>query len=92
LDATSDGLWDWRVQSGEAFCNPAFLAMLGFPTSDVIPDLRSLFQALLHPDDRETTLSAIQPGWVAIGSVRERISTVGPGRAISMDIESGPGG
>ena len=65
LDATSDGLWDWRVQSGEAFCNPAFLAMLGFPTSDVIPDLRSLFQALLHPDDRETTLSAIQPGWVA---------------------------
>ena len=65
LDATSDGLWDWRVQSREAFCNPAFLAMLGFPTSDVIPDLRSLFQALLHPDDRETTLSAIQPGWVA---------------------------
>ena len=62
LDATSDGLWDWHTRSGEAFCNPAFLTMLGYPPADHISDMRSWFLQLLHPDDRERTLTASQQG------------------------------
>lgn len=67
LDATSDGLWDWRTHSGEAFCNPAFFSMLGYPTTDHIPDFRSRFLELLHPDDRESTFSAGRLGFASSG-------------------------
>ena len=60
LDATSDGLWDWRIPGGDAYCNPAFFTMLGYTPSERIPDFISRLQELLHPDDRDSTVEAIR--------------------------------
>ncbi|MFM8331488.1 MAG: PAS domain S-box protein, partial [Candidatus Methylumidiphilus sp.] len=58
MDATSDGLWDWDIQTGDTYCNPAYLAMLGYASGDFPANVESLWLNLLHPDDRHATLLA----------------------------------
>ena len=58
LDATREGLWDWNVETGATYCNPAYFEMLGYKPDDLAPNADSLWVALLHPDEREATLTA----------------------------------
>jgi PAS domain S-box-containing protein len=52
------GLWDWSVQTGQAFFSEGYLAMLGF-ARDEIPASFDTWKNLLHPDDREKTLTIL---------------------------------
>ena len=51
MEATSDGLWDWNVETGEVYYSPAYFRMLGYEDGDHAPNLES-WADLLHPDDR----------------------------------------
>jgi PAS domain S-box-containing protein len=58
MAATSDGLWDWNVQTGAIYFSPAYWRMLGYEP-DEIPDTLQDWVGLLHPDDlfRTTTIN-----------------------------------
>jgi len=50
MDATSDGLWDWNIRTGEIFFSPHWYGMLGYAPSE-LPSEYATWQGLLHPDD-----------------------------------------
>lgn len=56
MEATSDGIWDWNVQTGEVFYSPSFLRMLGYDAEQPVCSL-GFWQDLIHPDDRERVLA-----------------------------------
>ena len=58
LEATREGLWDWNVQTEATFCNPAYFEMLGYEPDELAPTADALWVALLHPDEREATVTA----------------------------------
>jgi PAS domain S-box-containing protein len=53
LDATSDALWDWNLESGDVYFSPRYATMLGY-SPDELPQSLSTWDELLHPEDRET--------------------------------------
>ena len=55
---SSDGIWDWNVLTGEVYYADRFKELLGYPP-DGFEDTFDSFRKLLHPDDREATLAAI---------------------------------
>ena len=55
---TSDGLWDWDLESGLVWYAPRFKELLGF-APDEFADNFVTFREALHPDDRGGTLAAI---------------------------------
>ncbi len=50
LDAANDGLWDWRLDTGEAYFSPRYYTMLGYEPGEFPANYES-FSRLLHPDD-----------------------------------------
>ncbi len=56
MEATNDGLWDWNVETDEAYFSPAFYTMLGYEVGEFPATGKSL-KDLLHPGDKETALS-----------------------------------
>jgi len=60
LQATNDGIWEWSVRAGTMIVNPAFGEMLGYAPDELGQRFDELLPALLHPDERETVLAAIE--------------------------------
>ncbi|RJX34781.1 MAG: PAS domain S-box protein [Desulfurivibrio sp.] len=56
MEATSDGLWDWNVQTDEVYFSPAYWRMLGYEPGGFKGTPQS-WADLLHPDDREQALA-----------------------------------
>lgn len=56
MEATSDGLWDWNMQTGEVYYSPAFAQIL--QEREILPTYDS-WESRIHPDDRERTLSSL---------------------------------
>ena len=52
LEMTSDGLWDWNIQTGSINCSPRFWTMLGYLPDEFEPFYQS-WTPLLHPEDRQ---------------------------------------
>jgi PAS domain S-box-containing protein len=52
LDATTDGIWSWNVDSGEVFFSDRYYTMLGYGPGEFPASYKSWID-LLHPDDRE---------------------------------------
>jgi PAS domain S-box-containing protein len=50
LEASSEGVWDWNIQSGQAYFSPRYSEMLGYTTEEFVKDYSS-WKALVHPDD-----------------------------------------
>ncbi|MCH8260779.1 MAG: PAS domain S-box protein, partial [Planctomycetes bacterium] len=50
LDATSEGLWDWNIATGEVFYSPRWCRALGFDPCEVEPRGR-FWNKLVHPED-----------------------------------------
>jgi len=50
LDSVSDGLWDWRVDTGEVYYSPRWFTMLGYDP-DEFPHEFETWRILTHPDD-----------------------------------------
>ena len=53
LEATSDGLWDWNIQTGENYCSPSYFRMLHHEPAAFEPTTESCWLQLLHPEDRD---------------------------------------
>lgn len=51
---STDGLWDWNVVTNEIYYSPRIKELLGY-RDDELPNLFSIFESHLHPDDH---------GWV----------------------------
>jgi PAS domain S-box-containing protein len=59
MEATSDGLWDWNVGTGEAYYSPAYYRMLGYEP-DEFPGIAQSWMNLIHAEDREQVSRANQ--------------------------------
>ena len=49
---TNDGLWDWRVDTGEVYCSPRWREIMCVDPDAEIADLDAWFKRL-HPDDHD---------------------------------------
>ena len=58
MEATTDGLFDWNLQTGEVFFSPRYYTMLGYDP-DELPASYDTWMQLLHPDDKECALNSI---------------------------------
>ncbi len=59
MEATSDGLWDWNVETGDVYYSPAYYQMLGYEPRE-LPGLAQTWMELIHPDDRDQALRSNQ--------------------------------
>ena len=50
LDAAGDGLWDWKVETDEAFFSPTGIRMLGYEPSEIAARMEE-WRSRVHPDD-----------------------------------------
>lgn len=51
VQGTSDGLWDWNIQTGETYLSPRWKELLGFADAELPNSREKSFRARLHPDD-----------------------------------------
>jgi PAS domain S-box-containing protein len=59
LEATSDGIWDWDIKTGQAYFSPRYYTMLGYEP-DEFPSNYDNWRRLIHPDDVKATEAVIQ--------------------------------
>ena len=52
LEGTYDGIWDWDVQSGQAYFSPRYYTMMGYEPNE-FPATYENWRQRLHPDDLE---------------------------------------
>lgn len=57
MDATSDGLWDWDITTGDVYYSPAYGAMLGYASDEVIQRLE-YWSERIHPADKPAVMEA----------------------------------
>ena len=62
ITGTTDGLWDWDIETDAVWYAPRFLEMLGYDSfgDDRFPPVLDSFGNSVHPDDREHTWTAIE--------------------------------
>jgi PAS domain S-box-containing protein len=58
IAGTTDGLWDWDLQTNEVHYSPRFKELLGYEGSEFDHTLDA-WANLLHPDDRERIFQAV---------------------------------
>ncbi|MGE4423829.1 MAG: ATP-binding protein [Pseudodesulfovibrio sp.] len=58
LEATSDGLWDWSMDSEKVYFSPGYFTMLGYEPGAFPPAYESWLE-LLHPDDRDRAVDVV---------------------------------
>ncbi len=59
LSATNLGLWDWNLVNNEVYFSPIWFSMLGYGP-DELPQKLETWTNLLHPDERDVALNAVQ--------------------------------
>lgn len=59
LQAISDGYWDWNLKTNEVFYSKEWKAMLGYTEEDFATNSLSVWDGLVHPDDREAVYQMI---------------------------------
>ncbi|AFM23574.1 PAS domain S-box protein [Desulfomonile tiedjei] len=58
LEATSDGVWDWNIETGEVLRSPGFFSMLGYEAEEFSASFEE-WRRLIHPEDLEPTIEAL---------------------------------
>ncbi|MBI2812701.1 MAG: PAS domain S-box protein [Opitutae bacterium] len=53
---TTDGLWEWNIATGEEYCSPRWLEILGYLPGDSLKTFAA-FTMLIHPDDRARAMA-----------------------------------
>ena len=56
----NDGLWDWDSTNNLAFVSDPWKTMLGLKVDQNLDELTSLWESLLHPDDKERAIEYFQ--------------------------------
>lgn len=59
LDASSDALWDWNLQTGLCFLSSRYYAICGYRADEVTPD-QSFLRQLVHPEDWPQVSAALE--------------------------------
>jgi PAS domain S-box-containing protein len=59
LSGSTDGLWDWDIQSGAVFFSDRFKEILGFSAGE-FPGTMDSFRSRLHPEDADAAWTAIE--------------------------------
>lgn len=59
IEATSDGVWDWNLQSGETFFSDRWYTMLGYAPGEFAASYAA-WQERLHPDDAAAAEAAVR--------------------------------
>ena len=58
VQGSTDGLWDWNVETGEVYYAPRFKELVGYTDSE-FPNVFESFESHLHPADRDRTLMSL---------------------------------
>ena len=59
LRASSDGLWDWNVETNQNYLSPRWKELLGYRNED-IDNNTSVWQAHIHPDERDMVARCVE--------------------------------
>ena len=59
LGATQEGVWDWRIDTGEVYFSEAWVTSLGYEPEEVPPHI-SFWHGIVHPDDMSRTKATLQ--------------------------------
>jgi len=59
LESSTDGLWDWNIQSDTVFYSDRFRKILGV-TAEQFPGTMAALRSRIHPEDADSTWSAIE--------------------------------
>jgi len=59
MRGTNDGIWDWDIRTDEVYYSPRWKTMLGYEDEEIEHDFDS-WEKLVHPDDLDRSLKAIQ--------------------------------
>jgi diguanylate cyclase (GGDEF)-like protein/PAS domain S-box-containing protein len=59
LQGSKDGIWDWKINTGEFFFSDRWLSMLGYSRERVVHNLDGWLN-LIHPEDRRTLKTALE--------------------------------
>ncbi len=59
LDALNDGLWDWNIQTGDAFFSPNYYSLLEFEFKEFKASYES-WRLLVHPEELERVEKELQ--------------------------------
>ncbi len=80
MEATSDGLWDWNVETGKMYYSPAYSRILGYEPGELQDDIQT-WKELMHPDDRDRAIqSERRLHRKSHSEIRSRIPHEGQGR------------
>ena len=60
LEGAGDGVWDWNIQSGEAFYSLRYKEILGFSENE-IGNTSDEWSKRIHPEDATKVMGALQP-------------------------------
>ncbi|MEI6702665.1 MAG: PAS domain S-box protein [Deltaproteobacteria bacterium] len=100
LEGAGDGVWDWNVQTGEAFYSPRYKEMLGFAENE-IGNTSEEWLKRIHPEDAPGVMTALKPyldGKTGTARVEFRMLCkdgswkwiVGRGMVVSLDSDGKP--
>ena|GEM_PF-308730 len=58
LDGSTDGFWDWNLDTDRVYRSGRLLDILGYSQKEIEPNLHT-WQKLIHPDDLNPTVKAL---------------------------------
>lgn len=58
LEGAGDGVWDWQIQTGQAFFSPRWIEMLGYRSEEFVDHYQAWLDSI-HADDRERVLETL---------------------------------
>lgn len=59
IRASNTGLWDWDIRGDKTYFSPEWKAQLGYQ-DDELPNEFSIWESLLHPEDRKSALARVR--------------------------------
>jgi PAS domain S-box-containing protein len=59
LNETTDGIWDWNLETDEEYFSPSFKALFGYADHE-LPNHASTWKRLVHPEDLPKVEDAIR--------------------------------
>jgi PAS domain S-box-containing protein len=57
-EGSRDGLWDWNLQTDEAYNSEQFARMLGYEPNE-LPCTSAVWSELIHPEDKVEVFRAV---------------------------------
>ncbi len=60
LSGSGAGLWDWHIQSGEAYFDARWAEIIGYTYSELLPGSFETIEKLIHQDDRQKVNESLQ--------------------------------